>query len=103
MLLVELEWRNQALEPPLIHACTLGVAVVAPRSRGAVTLRHCRMGSDPRAVVDPGLRVQGRDRLWVADASVMPSVPRGHPNDVVAMIAEGGAGWIESALCAGAR
>ncbi|HXG03731.1 MAG TPA: GMC family oxidoreductase N-terminal domain-containing protein [Candidatus Binatia bacterium] len=179
LIFLPLEWRNQALEPPQIHACTLAVAVVAPRSRGRVALRSaepgaaplidfkllsdpdgldaaallsgarvarriaatpplaleivdelrpgasvesdvdllralgaelqtvyhpagtCRMGSDPRAVVDPKLRVQGMDRLWVADASVMPAVPRGHPNAVVAMIAERGAEWIESALVAG--
>ncbi len=179
IIFLPLEWRNQALEPPQSHACTLGVAVVAPRSRGCVTLRSaepaaapvidfrllsdpdgfdvaallsgarlarriaatpplageivqelrpgatvesddelqrvlgedlqtvyhpagtCRMGSDPRAVVDARLRVQGTDRLWVADASVMPSVPRGHPNAVVAMIAERGAEWIESSLSAG--
>ncbi|MBM4267087.1 MAG: hypothetical protein FJ144_10805 [Deltaproteobacteria bacterium] len=34
----------------------------------------------------------------MADASVMPSVPRGHPNAVVAMIAERASRWIESAL-----
>jgi choline dehydrogenase len=58
----------------------------------------CRMGSDTRAVVDSKLHVRGVDRLWVADASVMPSVPRGHPNAVVAMIAERAAGWIEQTL-----
>lgn len=58
----------------------------------------CRMGSDGRAVVDPELRVNGLDGLWIADASVMPSVPRGHPNAVVAMIAQRASGWIESAL-----
>lgn len=47
----------------------------------------CRMGEDERSVVDSRLRVRGVDRLWVADASVMPAVPRGHPNAVVAMIA----------------
>jgi len=57
----------------------------------------CRMGSDARAVVDPQLRVRGIDGLWIADASVMPSVPRGHPNAVVAMIAGRAAGWIERA------
>lgn len=60
----------------------------------------CRMGSDPRAVVDAELRVQGVDGLWIADASVMPSVPRGHPNAVVAMIAQRAAGWIEASLAA---
>ena len=57
----------------------------------------CRMGSDASAVVDPALRVRGVDRLWVADASVMPSVPRGHPNAVVAAIADRGAGLILAA------
>jgi choline dehydrogenase len=58
----------------------------------------CRMGSDDRAVVDSKLRVRGVDGLWVVDASVMPSVPRGHPNAVVAMIANRAAGWIDESL-----
>lgn len=58
----------------------------------------CRMGTDPGAVVDPRLRVRGVDGLWVADASVMPRVPRGHPNAVVAMIANRAAEWIDAAL-----
>ena len=56
------------------------------------------MGSDERAVVDPRLRVQEVENLWVVDASVMPSVPRGHPNAVVAMIAERASRWIEDAV-----
>jgi choline dehydrogenase len=56
------------------------------------------MGSDTHAVVDPKLRVCGVDKLWIADASVMPSVPRGHPNAVVPMIADRAAGWIEREL-----
>lgn len=56
----------------------------------------CRMGADARAVVDPQLRVRGVDSLWVIDASVMPTVPRGHPNAAVAMIADRGATWIEA-------
>jgi choline dehydrogenase len=58
----------------------------------------CRMGSDERAVVDPQLRVRGVESLWIADASVMPSVPRGHPNAVVAMIANRAARWVEGAM-----
>jgi choline dehydrogenase len=58
----------------------------------------CRMGSDERAVVDPELRVRGVGSLGIADASVMPSVPRGHPNAVVAMIAERAAQWVVRAM-----
>lgn len=48
----------------------------------------CRMGTDDAAPVTPELAFRGVDGLWVADASVMPTVPRGHPNAVVAMIAD---------------
>ncbi len=176
LMFLPLEFRREFLEPPKVHAFSLGPAVVAPRSRGRVALRSgdaleapaidpgllsdpdgidakvlwegvrlsrkiaatpplaernsgelrpgaavrtaddllafasaelqtvyhptstCRMGSDARAVVDPRLRVRGVDALWVVDASVMPSVPRGHPNAVVAMIANRAAPWIEEAL-----
>lgn len=57
----------------------------------------CRMGNDLTSVVDPSLRVRGAQGLWVADASVFPSVPRGHPNAVVAMIAERAAGFVTAA------
>jgi len=58
----------------------------------------CRMGSDARAVVDPRLHVNGAAGLWVADASVMPSVPSGHPNAVVAMLAHRATDWIAAEL-----
>lgn len=78
--------------------------LLAYASKELQTVYHptstCRMGSDPGAVVDPRLRVVGVGGLWVADASVMPSVPRGHPNAVVAMIAQRAAGWIEAGLAA---
>jgi 5-(hydroxymethyl)furfural/furfural oxidase len=61
---------------------------------GAIPFYHpsgtCRMGSatDPAAVVDEQCRVIGVDGLRVADASIMPCVPRGNTNVPVMMIAE---------------
>lgn len=50
----------------------------------------CRMGSpdDPTTVVDPEGRVLGVDGLRVADASIMPEVPRANLHLSVVMIAE---------------
>ena len=47
----------------------------------------CRMGSDGGAVVGPDLKVNGVDALWVADASVMPTVTSGNTNAPTMMIA----------------
>ena len=47
-----------------------------------------------RAVLDARLKLRGVDGLWVADASAMPKVPRGHTNAPTAMIAARAAEWI---------
>ncbi|MBV8133987.1 MAG: GMC family oxidoreductase N-terminal domain-containing protein, partial [Alphaproteobacteria bacterium] len=65
------------------------------------TARHvsgtCKMGpdADPMAVVDQYCRVRGVQGLWVADASVMPRIPRsGGAHATVIMIGERVVDWI---------
>jgi len=48
----------------------------------------CKMGHDPRAVVDDELRVHGAASLRVVDASIMPTMTSGNTNAPVIMIAE---------------
>ncbi len=48
----------------------------------------CRMGTDARAVVSPGLAVHGVEGLYVADASVMPKVTSANTNAPTLMIGE---------------
>ena len=56
----------------------------------------CRIGTDKRAVVDPELKVRGVENLWVADASVFPTVPAGNINATVIMVAEKAADHIKN-------
>lgn len=60
--------------------------------QNAHTLYHpvgsARMGNDSGSVVAPDLRVRGVDRLRVADASIMPSIIRGHTHAPSVVIGE---------------
>lgn len=54
----------------------------------------CRIGGGDDAVVDAGLAVRGVEGLWVADASVMPSLPSGNTNATSIMIGDKGAAHV---------
>ena len=63
---------------------------------GCVSLHYyhpvgtCKMGpaSDAAAVVDSTGRVHGAEGLYVADASIMPAIPRANTNLPTLMVAE---------------
>ena len=57
----------------------------------------CKMGHDPMAVVDDGLRVRGLEGLYVADASIMPAVVSANLNATCIMIGERAADSIRAA------
>lgn len=72
---------------------------MSPTERAELSLRRyshtlyhpvgtARMGTDAASPVDPELRVRGVSGLRVADASVMPTVIRGHTNAPAIVIGE---------------
>ena len=56
----------------------------------------CKMGpeSDPTAVVDARGKVHGLDNLYVADASIIPVVPRANTNLPVLVVGERISAWL---------
>ena len=73
---------------------TAGMVTAEDLRRNSLHYFHpvgtCKMGpdSDPAAVVDPMGRVHGAEGLYVADASIMPVVPRANTNLPTLMAAE---------------
>jgi choline dehydrogenase len=48
----------------------------------------CKMGNDIDAVVNPDLTLKGIGKLFVADASIMPTIVSGNTNAACIMIGE---------------
>ncbi|MGX5734791.1 GMC family oxidoreductase [Bosea thiooxidans] len=69
------------------------------RENGQTIYHACgttRMGPGPDSVVDPKLQLRGIDGLWIADASVMPTIVSGNTQAAVLMIAEKAADLIRT-------
>jgi pyridoxine 4-oxidase len=84
------EWREAEVLPGPQARSDIDLDAFIARS--ASTHHHpcgtCRMGRDPDAVVDPDLKVNGFDDLFVVDASIIPQIPSGPINAAVVAIAE---------------
>lgn len=97
---------EQLIDTDALRAVTTGGWVqpdggerMTPTERAELSLRRyshtlyhpvgtARMGTDAASVVDPQLRVRGVEGLRVADASVIPSLIRGHTNAPAIVIGE---------------
>lgn len=70
--------------------------------QASISLYHpcgtCRMGQGDDSVVDPDLQVHGIEGLWVADASVIPSLPSGNTNATALVIGDKGADHVLKTL-----
>ncbi len=80
------------VDEPWIPESSSDEDILAGIARLAQTLYHpvstCAMGTIEGSVVGPDLRVHGVENLRVADASVMPAVPRGNTNAPTIMVGE---------------
>jgi pyridoxine 4-oxidase len=84
------DWRAEEIYPGA--DCRADADLDAFLQRAVMTHHHpvgtCRMGHSADSVVDPDLKVRGIERLFVVDASVIPSIPTGPIHAAVIAIAE---------------
>jgi choline dehydrogenase len=80
------------------RADDLDAAVAAHLDTYGHLVGTCRMGTDADAVVDPALGVVGVEALTVADASVMPVIPRANTMLTTMMIGARAAQFVAAAL-----
>ncbi|MBN9223790.1 MAG: glucose-methanol-choline oxidoreductase [Microbacterium sp. SCN 70-27] len=89
------------IQPENGEALTSAERIELALRRYSHTLYHpvgtARMGLDEASVVDPELRVRGVRGLRVADASVIPTIIRGHTNAPAIVIGERAADLIRGA------
>ncbi|WP_326544002.1 GMC oxidoreductase [Pseudorhodoferax sp.] len=90
LLLAQAFARGGRLPGPPAGAGRLASFVQAHAHAGGAAAGTCRMGDpgDPYAVTAPNGRVFGVEGLWVADASLMPSIPSVGTARPAAMVAE---------------
>lgn len=86
-------------------AAAVGAEALRPYVRAAtLPMYHpvgtAKMGTadDVMAVVTPDARVKGVDGLWIADASIMPTIPQGNTNATCIMIGERASALVLEAL-----
>jgi choline dehydrogenase len=83
------EWRSREVLPgPSATKTDLRDFALKAASTFYHPVGTCRMGQDPKAVVDSALRVHGIEGLRVVDASIMPRITCSMPNASVIAIAE---------------
>jgi len=99
-----------ALAPFVTSEVRPGVAADSPEAltgyvrAATIPMFHpvgtAKMGaaSDEAAVVGPDLKLRGIEGLWIADASIMPSIPQGNTNATAIMIGEKASDLVLEAL-----
>jgi pyridoxine 4-oxidase len=84
------EWRAEEIYPGV--DCRSGADLDAFLERAVMTHHHpvgtCRMGRAAGSVVDADLKLNGFERLYVVDASVIPAITSGPIHAAVLAIAE---------------